>query len=279
MSLPPTLGTHQPDKDTWRYAGSIAELLTKVVLLGAPILYVLGRVHAEGYWTALGVAPSVMAVDAEDYIYLGFMVIASGLVMLMPRADTSFVWMAPLISLALIAALAACLWALGRIRRWLGNRLRQIGRQWRPFFAQRKPAFEAVETSASILNAASSLLLAFLLLAAALLFPIVLANSVGKWHAGKLRESLVAGAKTLPPVEVEGGRSGKLLECTPTFCVIFEEMAFVPVPLTVVKWTGAAHQAKRSATLPPGQANQAAVTRHTNVPRGERPTPEPPAER
>lgn len=248
------------------YAGSAIELLTKVVLLGGPVFYVLGRIYLESYWSALDVAPSIMAVDAEDYIYLGFIVIASGLVMLMPHTDASFVWLAPLASLVFIGALGACIWMIGQIKAWIARKLRYGVSKFRVYLRKRKPAFQAIGAAAETLNAITSVLLALLLLSAALLFPIVLANSVGKWHAGKVRQDLRSGIKSYPWVIIDEKRAGRLLECSQIYCIAFDGTAFSPVALETLRWIRPSISDPNTAPTTTGKSSPPGATSNRKQP-------------
>lgn len=231
----PATAVSNPAPQGARYSG-VLELLTKAALLGGPLFYVLGRVYAEGYWSALGVSSSVMGVEAEDYIYFGFIVIANGLALVIPRADNTAIWMAPLASVVLLIALGFSVWLFGRVRAWLARKLRRHARRLRAFLLRKKSAVEALGTAGSILSAACAAILAFLLVSGALLFPIVIANSIGKWRAGKVSQELEAGTNEYVQVLVDGEAMGQLVECTDRYCVIFAHGQFTPVPLEAVRW-------------------------------------------
>lgn len=231
------IGASNPAPQGARYSGML-ELLTKAVLLGGPLFYVLGRVYAEGYWSALGVSSSVMGVEAEDYIYFGFIVIANGLALVIPRADNAAIWLAPLASVLLLLALGLFVWLFSRARTWLARKLRRPARRLRAFLARRKSAVEALGTAGSILSGACSAILAFLLVSGALLLPIVIASSIGKWRAVKVSQELEAGTKEYAQVLVDGQAMGQLVECTDKYCVVFAHGEFTPVPLDAVRWSG-----------------------------------------
>lgn len=231
----PAIAASNPAPQGARYSGML-ELLTKAVLLGGPLFYVLGRVYAEGYWSALGVSSSVMGVEAEDYIYFGFIVIANGLALVIPRADNTAIWLAPLASVLLLLALGLFVWLFGRAKTWLAHKLRRSAGHLRAFLARRKSAVEAVGTAGSILGAACSTILAFLLISAALLLPVVIASSIGKWRAGKVSQELETGTQAYAQVLVDGEAMGQLVECTDKYCVVFAHGQFTPVPLEAVRW-------------------------------------------
>lgn len=225
----------EPARNGWRYA-AILELLTKVILLGGPVFYVLGRIYSESYWGSLGVAPSVMAVAAEDYIYYGFIVVASGLTMVLPQADYGAIWLAPIAAILILLVLGAVVWLLGRAKKWLARKLRKFRRRLQVLIARQKPALQSIATASSILSVVSSLMLVLLLLSAALLLPIVIAHSVGKERASKVRANLATSEGAYAPITVEGNSAGRLVDCTARYCVVFANGKFRPVRLESVRW-------------------------------------------
>lgn len=48
------------------------EFVVKLVAIGVPILYALGRIYSDSYWHELGLTSSLMGDSAEDYLYIGF---------------------------------------------------------------------------------------------------------------------------------------------------------------------------------------------------------------
>lgn len=230
---------------TWN-RGGILELLSSLVLLGGPIFYVLGRVYLEGYWTALKVPPSLMAVDAEDYVYFGLAFVVNSLIMLIPRTGNAALWAAPLVSIFSLAALGLCVWIFGRIRTRIRPKLRKSLARLRIFCANKKSAVEALAASASIVNAVCSAMLAFLLASLAILLPLVLAATVGRFRAERVRMEVTTSISTYPQVVVDGAAaaSGRLLECTEKYCVVYANGKFTPVDLGEVRW---AQQAQSSS--------------------------------
>lgn len=124
----------------------------------------------------------------------------------------------------------------GRIKAWLTRKLRRSARRLRVLLARRKPSLEALAIAGSIVSAVCSVILAFLLASAALLLPIVIASSIGKWRAGKVSQELEAGTRAFVPVYVDGKAMGRLVECTDKYCVVFAQGQFTPVPLDAVRW-------------------------------------------
>lgn len=125
-------GPPAPSK-TW--ATRIIDHLTPAVLFGTPLLYVFGRIYNEGYWTTIGFPESVMARQAEDYIYFGFVALVSGLTNFTSRMDSMFVWLAPLMSICLLTAVALAIWALGKLRKRMRPLVFSLFGQLREFFS------------------------------------------------------------------------------------------------------------------------------------------------
>lgn len=235
LKIDPAAQPIEPAGGGWRYA-AILELLTKVILLGGPVFYVLGRIYTEGYWVALGVSPSVMAVEAEDYIYYGFIVVASGLTMVLPHADHAAIWLAPLAAILVLLMLGGAVWLLGQIKAWLARKLHTCRGRLQVFFAKKRPALQSLGTAASILSVVSSLVLVLLSLSAALLLPIVVAHSVGKGRASKVRAELANRDTAYAEIEVHGKAAGHLLECAGEYCVVYSNGNFRPVLRNEVRW-------------------------------------------
>lgn len=233
--VPPASQATDSPPSIGRYAG-IIEVLTTVVLLGGPLFYVLGRIYWESYWVGLGVSPSVMAVEAEDYIYYGFVVLASGIIMLFPHLDFLSIWTAPLVSIILILLLAGVVWLLTKAKRWIVKRLRKVRPQLRSYYLKRKPVLDAVGTAADVLSAVSTWAMVLLFLSVGLLLPIVIAHAVGKERAAKVSADLAAPKTPYAQVQIDGKTISKLVECTEKFCVIYERGQLRPVPIDAVQW-------------------------------------------
>lgn len=215
---------------------TIAEVLSTIVLLGGPLFYVLGRVYWESYWLGLGVSPTIMAASTEDYIYYGFVVIANGIIMVFPKIDFSSLWATPLVAMVVLLLLATAIWVVLKIKRWATKCLHKMRPWLRNFLANKKAALDAVGTSATLLNLASTLAMALLLISAALLFPIVIAHVVGKERAAKVRAQISATKTPYAVVQVEGQKASRLLECSDKFCVVYSGGDFRPVPIEAIGW-------------------------------------------
>jgi hypothetical protein len=231
----PAAPSPQTPREGWRYT-AILELLTKVVLLGGPVFYVLGRIYSESYWAALDVPSSVMAVAAEDYVYYGFIVVATGLTMVLPKADFGAIWVAPLAAILILGLLGTVVWLLGRVKQWMARKLRKFRRRLRVLIAKQKPALQSIATAGTVVGVVSSLVLALLLFSAALLLPIVIAHSVGEKRAGKVMADFAKAGDGHTPVEVDGVSAGRLVDCNAKYCVVYASGKFRPVRLESVRW-------------------------------------------
>jgi hypothetical protein len=231
----PTAPPPSATREGWR-STAILEMLTKIILLGGPVFYVLGRIYAESYWGALGVPSSVMAVAAEDYIYYGFIVVASGLTMVLPKADYGAILVASIAAILILGLLGAVLWLLGRAKQWLARMLRRFRRRLRVRIARQKPALQSIATASAVVGVVSSLVLVLLLLLAALLLPIVIAQSVGEKRASKVMADFAKAGDGYIPVEVDGLTAGRLVDCNAKYCVVYANGKFRPVRLESVRW-------------------------------------------
>lgn len=220
-----------------RYA-SLAELVAKITLLGAPALYVLGRVYADSYWTALSIPPSVMRQSGEDYIFLGFIALVSGLISVLPRADSVAVWLAPLLSLALLLALAVGVWLLRRAHDWLVSKIRGLAAPIRHHLSSRREQIEALSTASKIVDGLANLAMAFLIVSILLITPIVMTHAAGKREAEALVERLRDAPSKGIEVSLRSNETwrGHAIECGPRYCVVYSGGAFSVAPESDVIW-------------------------------------------
>lgn len=215
------------------------EVAARLVVLGTPVFYTLGRVFSEGYWSALGVSPGLMNASAEDYVYLGLIVIVNGLALILPNGSGASWWIAPVLSVGIFAALAFNLWLLAKAKAWLNPRLEHVSFVTRRFFARRRVAGEALSMTSAIIGAIAALSLVFFVSAGALLLPVVIAHSVGTLRAEQLAQSLKTekGRYSVVTSSALGSLPARLVECSDEYCVLYTENGIVPVPRSSVSWT------------------------------------------
>lgn len=214
------------------------ESLTRLIVLGAPVFYTLGRVFSEGYWSTLGVSSGLMKGSAEDYVYFGFIVIVNGLTLMLPGSHDTAWWIAPLASFALLGGLAFVIWLLTKAKIWITPKLQRFTVRARRFLSRRRPAVRAFSTASSMMSALCAMLLVFFTIAGALLLPLVIAHSIGKFRAEQVRSDLHAGKGGYVQVvsTAVGEAPVRLLECAEQYCVLYTETQLIPVERATVRW-------------------------------------------
>lgn len=223
---------------TKSWSNRIIDLITPAVLFGTPLLYVFGRIYSEGYWTTIGFPASVMARNTEDYIYFGFVALVSGVSIAAPRLDTTFVWAAPLMSLALIAALAFAIWGLAKLRSRMRPLMARLIDGLRDYFAERRDGLAAIGKASAIMEAATGIVLLLMLGVLLILLPVVLAFSVGKARAQQVHESLEEGVGTRAKVKIRSrsGAVGRIVDCTDDSCVAYTADGYVLAARGEIDW-------------------------------------------
>jgi len=236
MSSPDPTDTSKPPL-TVRYAPLI-ELVAKITLLGAPALYVLGRIYAESYWTALKIPPSAMRQSGEDYIYFGFMALISGLISVLPRADSLAVWLAPFLSLALLLVLAASVWVLRLGGCWFTSVIQRYAAPIREYLSKRREQIEALSTASRIFDGLANLVMAFLIASILLITPIVMAHAAGKRAAELVAERMSEDPSKRIEVALRSTETwrGYAVECGTRYCVVYSDGAFSVAPEGDLIW-------------------------------------------
>lgn len=223
-----------PEAVTWRYSG-IFELLSKVVLLGGPVFYVLGRIYAQGYWITFGLPSSALGVDAEDYIFFGFVVIANFAQFLVPPNSVP-VWAPMLLAFTSLAVLACFFWVFRRLEILAGRIISPFVRQFRQAVAEKLLVRDALRTAAGVVFAACSVSLVLLLVWTALVIPVFIANSLGRRQANQVITEIKTGKGPYQEVQIGGKPAGRLIECPNEYCVIAKNDSFALVRLEEVQW-------------------------------------------
>lgn len=220
-------------RSSWHYS-NLLDFLAKTIVIGGPVFYLLGRMYSEAYWTTLGVSPSVLAVDAEDYVYTGFIVIALGIVSVLPT-DQPLWWLLPASPL-LLGALWGAVWLMRRAKEWGRAKVPSSIKRLQARISEREDARITLEVAGAWLLGACLLSLAFLVASSALLLPIVIAHAVGKKTAGEVVEDVRQGKGSYQAVSVAGKPAGRLLECPNSYCVVAIDGSFKIVRLDEVRW-------------------------------------------
>ncbi|MDR7067484.1 hypothetical protein J2X02_000301 [Pseudoxanthomonas japonensis] len=210
--------------------------------LAVPLLYFVGRVRTEVYWTQMQVPTGIMTYGFEDYVYTGFVAIAIAVVEIFSWAP-----LGPLGAWLIAVLLSALLIALSvGARRWFGHWLKNKALQleaaistwrkdkshWKIQFAV--PFFWVFERLCNL----------FLMI----LLPLLLVISVIVWadRSGKriadddlksLRSGKVSGgdARALMHVDMEGDALvGVAVGCAGDWCAMTKEGDVVVVPKTSI---------------------------------------------
>lgn len=217
------------------------ELLVKLTLLGAPVLYVLGRTYAVGYWDALEIVPGTMRGSAEDHIYFGFVALLGMLIAFIPPADKA-IWLLPLISVSVLALLTSVILAGKAMGALLSGWMKPL-RSWiLNFFAARRLEAEAMASAGRIVDNLFFVILVLLGLAALLLTPVFLAYSTGKNRGEELRVSLEeshAGRQEAGLMS-SAALKGVLVECNESNCVLYADRRFIVAPRSEIVWLSTA---------------------------------------
>ncbi|MBX3710532.1 MAG: hypothetical protein KF800_01000 [Lysobacter sp.] len=222
-----------PVRASWNYS-NLLDFVAKAIVIGGPVFYLLGRIYAEAYWSVLGVPSSVLAVDAEDYIYMGFVVIALGIAFVLP-ADPPLWWLL-LASPLLLGALWGSIWLMRRAKEWGRAKVPSSIKRLRARVAEREDARITLEVAGAWFIGACLISLAFLVASVVLLLPIVIAHAVGKKAAGNMVEDVRQGKGSYQTVSIAGKPVGRLLECPNSYCVVSNNGSFKIVRLDEVRW-------------------------------------------
>lgn len=221
-----------------RVTGAI-EFAVKVIALGVPIFYAMGRLYFDGYWTHLGLSTSLMAPSAEDYLYLGFLSVLLPLARLVGVEPYTPMGYAVLIGLglALLAVIARLIgkyfggWAKSQIGAY-NDRLTAWAKE-REFFAKQVLLLASVSTFVAFVLIGLIYCVLFLIL------PLALAVKEGQYQAAKvdawLRDPLPAQSRNEAKFSVDGAaHSAPLLTCSDQWCVVLMDKAYVAVPAEAV---------------------------------------------
>lgn len=214
------------------------ELLLKLAIFVGPTLYALGRVSNEAFWEALGISPSLLAMDTGSYIYNGFSVVVSAAVLLLPSARGGAIWLAPFASLLLVAVLATSIYLIRRLRAWASQYATKIARSIRGTLRKNKEASSSVLRASEILSAVANLALATLIGLLALLLPLVGAHSVGTKRANQLMKKVNSGEPSRQIVGIvdHPDQMFTLIDCNEGFCVVMKEGKARALPIQHIRW-------------------------------------------
>jgi hypothetical protein len=222
----------------------LLDFALKLAAVLVPVLYAMGRIYSEAYWSALGLPSSLMTYSVQDYLYFGFV--------------SMFLWFARNIGIhpygaigyALLAALGIAVFALAvRFALWL---ISKTAPSWQTWLQERvhdrlPPRHGWVigqfKSLASIAAIAALRLLFFIWVGFAAFVPIVFAVKAGQTQASADRLKDVAEpqskAKTTSTAYAhyvldDLPHSAPLLECSVDWCVVNDHGVVVALPKSTV---------------------------------------------
>lgn len=213
--------------------------------IGVPVLYVLGRGYADGYWRTLGLSSSLMDGGVDVYLYLGFVAVITSTANLigLTGSNTMVYMLGGGITLAAVASLLAAIdqWAASSFR----QRLKVVEKRTANWRAKHHGWLKAVGYPAAVIGAGFyALFFLVLTLLLVILFTMVLVEKSGAKAATSQLKRYSEYAKQprgKPPIAniryvLDGQlRRGLLLDCSSRWCVAYEADGFVAVPAGEVK--------------------------------------------
>jgi hypothetical protein len=219
------------------------EFVAKVLVAGVPILYLLGRVYLEGYWSQLGLqGPS--DVELADYLYFGFFALLSGIIdaVGMTGSDRLYWIMVSGVGLMVFTAVVVLLghW-LGEATRSALAKLDAKARAWNS--GNSELARRVAEPVALVGSGFYALLGACLLLLLLVIVLLAGAQNVGQARGrevlARFQSDTVGKGKSPPPVvryrDPDGAvRVGKGLLCSTAWCYVYRDDRFIVVPAAAV---------------------------------------------
>lgn len=232
-----------------RWTNGALEQLIKVVVIGAPVLYTLGRVYASSYWRELHLPSSLMDYSTEDYLYMGFISIVNGIARAIGLEP--YTTMAHAIVFTLLVALLAT--AAHYIDRWIsrGMRARIVAFQQRVEEAKKSKhgsLIHAAQFAAAVWSGLTIVVFVLFCSFVLLVIPIALVDGAGKQQAiiernEQAQRPARTGAYVRPPILTQYVSDGvplkaQLVECSEQWCVIFDQGDFAAIPSEAVHRIG-----------------------------------------
>lgn len=231
-------------------AARLLELFIRIVAIGVPVLYVIGRVYAEGYWSALGLSSGLASYDVDDYLYLGFfaLVNASAIALGVPGDHTFLVVIVGGLMLSFATILVIT------IEHWMtvffSSHLKKADERSAEWRRKHQGAIRKFGHPAVIIGAGFYALVYIvgMSLFAAFLAVLVVHNvGIGSGRReiqrfAKLEDSpggVREHASTVHYVDRElTRREGLLLDCSADWCFVFQGGKFVAIPSGTVVGIG-----------------------------------------
>lgn len=221
-----------------RVSGAI-EFSVKVIALGVPAFYAMGRLFTEGYWRHFGLPSSLMVQSVEDNLYCGFLSVLLPLARLVgvdPYTPMGYALLIGL-GLALFVVLSRLLgsyfgaWSRSRIdaiNHWLAERAKE-----RAFAAKQMLLF------VSIWSFVAFVFMGMIAAVLVLILPLALASTEGTYQAELADARIRSPAPMSLPAEVDftvgdGIQSAPVLSCSDRWCVVYQDGSYVALPAQTV---------------------------------------------
>lgn len=220
-----------------RYA-SLVELLVKLALVGGPVLYVLGRVYAHSYWSALNVPSTLMRVSTEDYVYYGFNAMIGWAVQFLPTSESYVFVITLLLTVLLLGVLTLGVWIVNFAATLLVALVKRIAQPIRALLGRQPTLLPALQTASRIYDTVLVVAIGILIGAAVLLTPIAIADSAGKTRAQIAKDALAADDNKSLRVRLQSTPDweGVLVDCATRYCVVWSKGDFTVAPEDDLVW-------------------------------------------
>lgn len=237
-----------------RNSSGIMELIAKVLVVGGPVAYALGRAYAEGYWRAIGITSTVMGRGFDEYAYFFFVMIVNLALIPFRWVGDGSILLAIAAILAVFILVAVLTWTGQALGSYVRREIRVARRKSHLWLRRRKHMRASVITAAGV----SGMLALAAIVGLYAIFVLVLCVALSQWLGAQQAEQMIGrlrsgqnGFETVI-VPVEGiDREARMLECSDRRCVVFINNAFIAVAESDVRWKLPPLRAKDAARKAP----------------------------
>ena len=210
----------------WAKVLQLIDLAAKLVVVGVPVLYLMGWSYLETYWKGLGVDDTLLGLSTVDYLRSGAMVLTVSIIELAPWVK----WLAMVCLVAIIALMAIRLFWLPhlfaadrQVRAAQAAQLRDARRRTSPKHRELAQTLDALVDMVSA--GALAVLFSFLLLIGFIFLGIKPAHTMAEEEAAKTMESIrKAGLKEdnrlIAHLDGLQGRSALVVKCVGEACIL-----------------------------------------------------------
>lgn len=96
----------------------------------------------------------------------------------------------------------------------------------------------AIGKASSIVEAATGVVLIFLLGFLVILLPVVVAFSIGKARAEQVHKAFAegTGSRAVVKIKSRGNATGHIVDCTEQHCVVFVSQGYLLIPRDDIEW-------------------------------------------